>query len=37
MEILLVYSNKCKNSKIVKNYEIFNKIDKVSIRQHEIH
>jgi len=31
MEILLVYSNKCRNSQIVKNYEIFNKIDKLNI------
>tara|TARA_B100000674_G_scaffold396476_1_gene341233 strand:+ start:43 stop:558 length:516 start_codon:yes stop_codon:yes gene_type:complete len=31
MEILLVYSNKCKNSQIVKKYEIFNKIDKLNI------
>ena len=31
MELLLVYSNKCKNSQIVKNYDIFNKIDKLNI------
>ena len=31
MELLLVYSNKCKNSHIIKNYEIFNKIDKLNI------
>lgn len=31
MELLLVYSNKCKNSQLVKKYEIFNKIDKLNI------
>jgi len=31
MEVLLVYSNKCKNSQRVKKYEIFNKIDKLNI------
>jgi hypothetical protein len=31
MELLLVYSDKCKNSQIIKNYEIFNKIDKLNI------
>jgi hypothetical protein len=37
MEILLVYSNKCKNSQIVKKYEIFNKIDKLNIdNKHEL-
>ena len=37
MELLLVYSNKCKNSQIVKKYEIFNKIDKLNIdNKHEL-
>ena len=37
MEILLIYSNKCKNSQIVKKYEIFNKIDKLNIdNKHEL-
>ena len=37
MEILLVYSNKCKNSQVVKKYEIFNKIDKLNIdNKHEL-
>lgn len=31
MELLLVYSNKCRNSQIIKKYEIFNKIDKLNI------
>jgi hypothetical protein len=31
MELLLVYSNKCKNSQVVKKYDIFNKIDKLNI------
>ena len=31
MELLLVYSNKCKNSQMIKKYEIFNKIDKLNI------
>lgn len=31
MELLLVYSNKCKNSQLVKKYDIFNKIDKLNI------
>jgi hypothetical protein len=37
MEILLVYSNKCKNSQVVKKFEIFNKIDKLNIdNKHEL-
>ena len=35
MELLLVYSDKCKNSQIIKNYEIFNKIDKLNIDKKE--
>mgnify|MGYP001234363692 CR=1 FL=1 len=31
MELLLIYSNKCKNSQLVKKYEIFNKVDKLNI------
>jgi len=31
MELLLIYSNKCKNSQHVKKYEIFNKVDKLNI------
>ena len=31
MELLLVYSNKCKNCQLVKKYDIFNKIDKLNI------
>ena len=31
MELLLIYSNKCKNSQIIKNYKIFNEIDKLNI------
>lgn len=31
MEYLLIYSDKCKNSQIIKTYEIFNKIDKLNI------
>lgn len=31
MELLLVYSNKCKNSQMIKKYEIFNNIDKLNI------
>tara|TARA_B000000437_G_C11633343_1_gene300455 strand:- start:241 stop:738 length:498 start_codon:yes stop_codon:yes gene_type:complete len=35
MELLLVYSDKCKNSEIIKNYEIFNKLDKLNINKKE--
>lgn len=31
MEVLLVYSDRCKNCKLLENYEIFNKIDKLNI------
>ena len=31
MELLLIYSNKCKHSKNIKNYKIFNEIDKLNI------
>lgn len=31
MELLLIYSNKCKHSHHVKKYEIFNKMDKLNI------
>ena len=31
MELLLIYSDKCKNSQIIKNYKIFNEIDKLNI------
>ena len=31
MDILLIYSNKCKHSQNIKNYKIFNEIDKLNI------
>ena len=31
MELLLIYSNKCKHSQNIKNYKIFNEIDKLNI------
>ena len=31
MELLLIYSNKCKHSKNIQNYKIFNEIDKLNI------
>jgi hypothetical protein len=31
MELLLIYSNKCKHSHNIKNYKIFNEIDKLNI------
>ena len=31
MELLLIYSNKCKHSNNIKNYKIFNEIDKLNI------
>ena len=31
MELLLIYSNKCKHSKKIQNYKIFNEIDKLNI------
>ena len=31
MELLLIYSDKCKHSQNIKNYKIFNEIDKLNI------
>lgn len=31
MELLLIYSNKCNHSQNIKNYKIFNEIDKLNI------
>ena len=30
MELLLIYSNKCKHSQNIKKFELFNKIDKLN-------
>tara|TARA_Y100001958_G_C21149625_1_gene486120 strand:- start:348 stop:845 length:498 start_codon:yes stop_codon:yes gene_type:complete len=35
MELLLIYSNKCKHSQNIKKFELFNKIDKLNIDNKE--